>query len=298
MTYCLGLCLQDGLVLASDSRTNAGVDYVTTYSKMHVFTPAPDRVFVILSAGNLATTQEVINHVQRDLDYPGPGPNLASVRYLFEAAEYVGKVSLDVQREHNAALSQVGVSGETTLIIGGQIAGQPHGLLLIYPQGNYINAGAETPYLQIGETKYGKPALDRIVHTGLSLEDGARLCLVSLDGTTRSNITVGPPFEIAILRRDTLALAQRCKFDHDDPQLVAIREGWNNGIRAAFEGLPRFGWEVTGGSSPVAPPAPTAPPGAPQQQSQAGLSSGPAESHVGPGQSSAQLPRPPAQPQD
>ena len=243
MTYCLGLCLDDGLVLASDSRTNAGVDYVTTYSKMHVFTPAPDRLFVILSAGNLATTQEVMNHIQRDLDYPSGTTNLANVRYLFEAAEYVGRISLQVQQEHNPALSTVGVSGETTLLIGGQIQGQAHGLMLIYPQGNYITASRETPYLQIGESKYGKPALDRIAEPGMSLEEGAQLVLVSLDATTRSNITVGPPFEVAVYQRDVLQLRNRCRFDERDPYLIQVRETWNDGIREGFSKLPRFNWE-------------------------------------------------------
>ena len=140
MTYCLGLCLNDGLVFASDSRTNAGVDYVTSYSKMHMFQPAPDRLFTILSAGNLATTQEIMNHIQRDLDHADDTPNLVNVRYLVEAAEYVASISVQVQKEHREALSKSGISGETTLIIGGQISGQPHGLMLIYPQGNYINA--------------------------------------------------------------------------------------------------------------------------------------------------------------
>ena len=243
MTYCLGLCLNEGLVFASDSRTNAGVDYVTTYSKMHVFNPAPDRVFVILSAGNLATTQEVINHIQRDLDYPSGAPNLATVRYLFEAAEYVGAISLSVQQEHNAALSQSGVSGETTLILGGQIAGQPHGLLMIYPQGNYITSSPETPYLQIGESKYGKPSVDRIVTPNLSLADGARLCLVSLDATARSNITVGPPFEVAAYHKNSFDLGFRCKFEPEDPYLVSVRDAWHTGIRDAFNRLPRFQWE-------------------------------------------------------
>ncbi len=243
MTYCLGLCLNQGLVFASDSRTNAGVDYVTTYSKMHVFTPAPDRVFVILSAGNLATTQEVINHIHRDLDYQSSIPNLANVRYLFEAAEYIGRVSLSVQREHGPALSQSGVSGETTLILGGQILGQPHGLILIYPQGNYINASTLTPYLQIGESKYGKPALDRIVSSNLTLEEGARLALVSLDGTARSNITVGPPFEIVMYQKDGFRLTNRFRFSADDPFLINIRRGWNDGIKAAFDNLPKFEWE-------------------------------------------------------
>jgi putative proteasome-type protease len=243
MTYCLGLSLDEGLVFASDSRTNAGVDYVTTHSKMHVFTPAPDRLFVLLAAGNLGTTQEVMNHLQRDLDHPPDGPNLATVRYLFEAAEYIGRLSLEIQQEHGAALSSAGVSGETTLILGGQIAGQAHGLILIYPQGNYIAASPETPYLQIGESKYGKPALDRIVHHQLRLEEGARLALVSLDGTTRSNITVGPPFEVAIYHKDQLVLSQRCTFEEHDPYLIQIRDGWNAGLRAAFDSLPRFAWE-------------------------------------------------------
>ena len=243
MTYCVGLALNDGLVFASDSRTNAGVDYVTTYSKMHVFAPGPDRLFVVLSAGNLATTQEVMNHIQRDLDYPTGAPNLASVRYLFEAAEYVGRISLQVQQEHNAALSAVGVSGETTLLIGGQIQGQPHGLMMIYPQGNYITASPETPYLQIGESKYGKPALDRIGRSELALEQGAQLALVSLDATTRSNITVGPPFEVAVYARDAFTLRHRCKFDERNAYLIQLRETWNAGIRAAFDQLPAFDWE-------------------------------------------------------
>jgi len=240
MTYCVGLNFDEGLVFASDSRTNAGVDYVTTYSKMHMFSPAPDRLFVILSAGNLATTQEVINHIQRDIDYPPSTPNLTNVKYLFEAAEYVGKISQQVQQEHSHAFSSSGVSGETTLLLGGQILGQPHGLIMIYPQGNYISSSPQTPYLQIGESKYGKPALDRISHPGLSLSEGAKLSLVSLDATTRSNITVGPPFEVAIYPKDSLQLSCRCSFDESDPYLINLRESWNSGINDVFNNLPDF----------------------------------------------------------
>jgi len=242
MTYCVGLRLNDGLVFASDSRTNAGVDYVTSYSKMHVFTPAEDRIFVILSAGNLATTQEVMNHIKRDIEYPTNIPNLTNVRYLFEAAEYVGRISQEVQQSHNAALNKTGVSGETTLLIGGQISGQEHGLMLIYPQGNYIAASPETPYLQIGESKYGKPGLDRIVNAELSLDEGARLCLVSLDATTRSNITVGPPFEVATYMKNELALKCRCTFEESDPYLMNLRQSWNNGINEVFKQLPVITW--------------------------------------------------------
>ncbi|MGB5397833.1 MAG: 20S proteasome subunit A/B [Gammaproteobacteria bacterium] len=240
MTYCVGLSLDKGLVFASDSRTNAGVDYVTSYSKMHVFTPAPDRLFVVMSAGNLATTQEVINHIQRDIDYPTGAPSLVNVKYMFEAAEYVGKISQQVQQEHSMAFSQSGVSGETTLMIGGQISGKPHSLILIYPQGNYITSSPQTPYLQIGESKYGKPALDRISHPQLSLKDGACLSLVSLDATTRSNITVGPPFEVAIYQKDTFKLRSRCSFTESDPYLIKVREAWNNGINMVFYELPPY----------------------------------------------------------
>jgi len=245
MTYCLGLVLEQGLVLASDSRTNAGVDYVTTFSKLHVFTPATDRIFVLLSAGNLATTQEVLNRIRRDLNQPPQGTHLLNARYLFEAADYVGKVSLAVQREHGPALSQSGVSAETTLILGGQITGEPHGLFLIYPQGNYFAASPETPYLQIGENKYGKPALDRITTPHLSLDDGARLCIVSLDATSRSNVTVGPPFEVAVYPKDSLTLSHRLKLEADSPLLKQMSQSWNLGIRNAFENLPRFDWELS-----------------------------------------------------
>lgn len=261
MTYCIALYLEDGLVFASDSRTNAGVDYVTTYSKMHVFTPGNDRLFVILSAGNLATTQEVINHIQRDIDYPPDNlTTLANARYLFEAAEYVGQVSQQVQKEHSAALSSSGVSGETTLLLGGQIQGQAHGLMLIYPQGNYIAASHETPYLQIGESKYGKPSVDRIVDHQLTLAQGAQLCIVSLDATARSNITVGSPFEISSYIKDQYMLNHRCHFDQNHPYLLAVRESWNNGIRNAFMGLPPVPWE---GSNPL-----------PQQQQQTQVQGG------------------------
>jgi putative proteasome-type protease len=250
MTYCLGLALDEGLVMAADSRTNAGIDYVTTYSKLHVFQPAPDRIFVLLSAGNLATTQEVMNRIRRDLDRAQDGtadtPSLLTANYLFEAADYVGRVGLEVQRQHAPALAASGVSAETTLVLGGQIAGQPHGLYLIYPQGNYFAASPETCYLQIGENKYGKPALDRIASPGLSLEDGARLCLVSLEGTSRSNVTVGPPYEVAIYARDNLVLAHRLKLTADNPALRALSSSWNQGIRNVFSGLPRFDWEAMG----------------------------------------------------
>lgn len=248
MTYCIGYWLERGLVMVSDSRTNAGVDYISSYSKMYVFQPAPDRLFVLLAAGNLATTQAVVSWIRRDLDR-AHDPSTSGIRdlrscdYLFEAAAYIGRVSVAVQQENGPALQMGGSSAGASFILGGQIAGEAHGLYLVYPEGNAIMATRETPYLQIGESKYGKPPLDNVGHTNLSLEDGARLCLISEVLTQRSNLTVGPPFELAILPADTLAIAHRLTFGADAPELAAMVETWSDAQREALHRLPSFPWE-------------------------------------------------------
>lgn len=244
MTYCVALSLRDGLIFASDSRTNAGSDYVTSYAKMHQFTPAPDRFFVLLSAGNLATTQEVINLVRRDLEHPEGTDTLNNARYMFEAADYIGRISVAVQQKHATALSAAGVAGETTLILGGQIQGEPPKLFMIYPQGNSIEVSSTTPYLQIGETKYGKPVLDRVVHRDMSLEDGARLALVSLSSTAHSNTAVGPPFELSIYRNDAFQTSSHCRFTDRGDFLSEMEEAWRRGLQQTFDNLPRFEWET------------------------------------------------------
>ena len=271
MTYCVGFLLESGLVFVSDSRTNAGVDYISSYSKMHVFQPAPDRLFVLMAAGNLGTTQAVLNRIRRDLALDeaeaaaqilsavndGPAPtapprspgtadesrDLLTARYLFEAADYVGRLSVAVQRAFSTPLQQAGASGEASFILGGQIAGQPHGLYLIYPQGNAIMATPETPFLQIGESKYGKPPLDYVGHTRLSLEDAARLCLVSQIVTRRSNLTVGPPFEIAMVPTNELRVSRRLKLDKDNSQVIRSMEIWARNLQETLSKLPRFQWE-------------------------------------------------------
>ncbi len=254
MTYCVGLLLEQGLVMASDTRTNAGIDNISSYSKMHVFQPATDRIFVLLAAGNLATTRELVDRVHRDLDRaanPGPdgyqhapGTTLLGVDYLFEAATYIGQLSLAIQNEHGPALRQAGASAEAVFILGGQIGNEAPGLFLIYAEGNAIAATAETPYLQIGESKFGKPELDRFAHPGLSLEDGARLCLVSLESTARANLSVAPPYEIALCPRDQLGLSRRLKLESDSPELVAVSRSWEESQAQAFAALPRFDWEL------------------------------------------------------
>ena len=242
MTYCVAIKVSRGIVFASDSRTNAGVDYISTYSKMYTFDLPDDRVIVLLSSGNLATTQAVINCIKRDIEDDAP-VSLKSVHYLYDAANYIGKLSQEYQHEHELALKHSNISPEASFILGGQIHGHEQEIYLIYPQGNYITASEETPYLQIGETKYGKPILDRVVHASTSLEDAARCALVSLDSTMRSNISVGPPLELAICEHNDFKITRYLRLDYGTPFYNSLQEGWNDGLRRAFDLLPRFEWE-------------------------------------------------------
>lgn len=258
MTYCLAFLLDSGLVFASDSRTNAGVDYISSYSKMHVFKPATDRIFVIMAAGNLGTTQAVLNRIRRDIEehqsamatHRAPAekdqdipPDFMSANYLFEVADYLGHLSVSVQRNFRHSLREAGATGEASFILGGQIAGQPHGLYLIYPQGNAIMATQETPFLQIGESKYGKPPLDYIGHHGMTLEDAARLCLVSQVVTRRSNLTVGPPFEVAMVPKDGLEVSRRMRLQKDSGMILRTMDTWARSMQDTLARLPRFSWE-------------------------------------------------------
>ena len=248
MTYCVGYWPEEGLVLASDSRTNAGVDYISTYSKMHVFQPGPDRLFVLLAAGSLATTQAVVSAIRRDLDQgfeasEASRGDLRHCDYLFEAAAYVGRVSVAAQKQNEEELRSAGSSSQATFILGGQIGSEPHGLYLIYPQGNAIMATRETPYLQIGESKYGKPPLDNVGHTNLSLDDAAKLCVMSQVLTQRSNLTVGPPFELAVIPSGTLAVERRLHLEADDPMLTTMIDIWSDAQREALYRLPALPWQ-------------------------------------------------------
>lgn len=246
MTYCVAIKVNDGLIFASDSRTNAGVDNVSTFSKMHAFVKEGQAVLVLLSAGNLATTQSVITRLNKDIRNPGRGVNLYSVQDFDDACSYVGEVSRGVQRKYADGRQQNGFNVEATFILGGQIGDQDPGIALIYPEGNYLTATEETPFLQIGELKYGKTILDCIIIPGLSLEDAARCALVSLDSTMRSNISVGPPLELLIYRKDSLRVDQRYKYELDSPFYTTLRQAWSENIRQAFFSLPRFDWEWRG----------------------------------------------------
>ena len=210
---------------------------------MHIFEYPGDRVFVIMSAGNLATTQLTISRLQRDADDPQATRSLRSFTHLYEVAEYVGDMLVASQAKMKDDAQQSGVSVQSTLILGGQIAGERPGLYMIYPLGNCIATSPETPYLQIGESKYGKPILDRILRPQTTLEDATRCALVSLDSTIRSNLSVGLPIDIALIRAGDLKITQKMRMEGDTPLYSEIHETWSRKLEAAVDSLPRFPWE-------------------------------------------------------
>lgn len=242
MTYCLAIKVDQGLVFASDSLTNAGVDHISTYSKMHDFSWPGSRFFVLLSSGNLATTQAVVRRIKADTE-DGGAPSLRTVADMEGAANYVGKVSADIQRAQAERGATASASFEATFILGGQIAGRAPAIFMIYPQGNYIHESREHPFLQVGETKYGKPILDRVIRPDTQLELAGRCALVSINSTIRSNLTVGPPVELLLYRNDSLRDGRRLKLTEQDPYYRALSEAWNDGLRHALNGLPPFAWE-------------------------------------------------------
>lgn len=256
MTYCVAIKVNDGLVFAADTRTAAGVDDVRTYNKLHVLEVPGERVFVILSAGNLATTQYVLAHARREMNDQNQATSLRTVRHMFDAAEYLGQLSVRAQRQATNEGLSGGVNVETTLILGGQIMGEEPAIYLIYPLGNCIAASPEMPFLQIGEIKYGKPILDRFVRPQVKLEDAARCALVSLDSTMRSNISVGPPVDIAILPRDGLAISHSLRLDFDTPFYAQLKETWARQLEGAIRALPKFEWELQGTLPLLPPPGP------------------------------------------
>ena len=249
MTYCLAINVDQGLVFCSDSRTNAGTDNVSTYSKMHTFSWPGDRFFVLLSAGNLATTQAVVKKLHSDIPN-GLMPNLHSVHTMQEAADYVGIVSSFVQKQQ-LDRDTSNTSFEASFILGGQIAGGQPEMFMIYPQGNYIHESREHPYLQIGEIKYGKPILDRVIKKNVFLERAARCAIVSMNSTVRSNVTVGPPVELLIYEKDSLSPGRHLYLTEDDPFARQLSEQWNEGLLLALQSLPRFEWEKPQEESPA-----------------------------------------------
>jgi len=234
MTYCVAIKVDAGLIFCSDSRTNAGVDQVSTYSKMYHFGIEGDRQIVINSAGNLATTQSVIAKIRKDIK-DGADISLTTLDSIHDAADYVGEISVTIQEKH--AQHNSNVSFEASFLLGGQINGDSPAVMLVYPQGNHITTSKQTPYLQIGESKYGKPILDRILKPETGLDTAALCALVSMDSTMKSNLTVGPPIELVTYATNS-GFTQHKVFEADNQYLRELTKSWDCLIVEAFLQLP------------------------------------------------------------
>ena len=241
MTYCIGIKLDTGLVFAADSRTHAGVDNYASFCKMTVFERAGDRVIVLLSSGNLAGTQAVIS-VLKQRNAKDDVPNLWSAESMFDAAMLVSDAMRDVDRRDGQHLAASAISFNASFILGGQITGEPPRLFRIYTQGNFIEACLETPYFQTGETKYGKPIIDRVITRSTSLNDAAKCVLVSFDSTMRSNLSVGMPIDMICYQSDSLEARMRRRFDNGDAYFSELGKQMTEGIRQVFSRLPNLDW--------------------------------------------------------
>lgn len=243
MTYCVGLNLQDGLVMLADSRTNAGVDSIATFGKMHLWQQPGERVLTLCTAGNLSLSQSVISLLNGGfVDHEGREHDLLKAGRMFEAAGIVGAAIREVARRDGEALKQQGIEPNLSMLLGGQILGRPPQLYMLYYAGNFIRATQDTPFLQIGEAKYGKPILDRVIRPNTSLLQAAKCALISMDSTLRSNISVGLPLDLLILRKDEFKPALHRRIDADDPYFNDIRVRWSEGLRSVFATVPDPDW--------------------------------------------------------
>ena len=246
MTYCLGIVTRDGLVLASDRRTNAGLDQVNKVRKMHILERPGERVFTLLTAGSLSCTQSIVTLLQQDFE---AGRGMASADTFYEAVREVGRRVREVAELDREALERDNFTFNVSIIVGGQIRNQPHELYMVYPQGNPLRAAEECPFLQIGEVKYGRPILDRGVRFDkTTLTDAAKYALISIDSTMRSNLTVGPPIDMWVYHKDRLEMRQVRVFEEGDTELISIRQEWERHLRQAVQALPasRFLEEADG----------------------------------------------------
>jgi putative proteasome-type protease len=242
VTYCVGVLLKDGIVLASDSRTNAGVDNVASFCKMTIFERVGDRVVVLLSSGNLAGTQAVISVLKQRSDVVDGPPNLWTARTMFDVAMLVSDAVRDIERRDAPFLEGGPIAFNASFIVGGQLRGEPPRLFRIYAEGNFIEAGDDTPFLQTGEAKYGKPIIDRVLAPSTTLADATKCVLVSFDSTMRSNLSVGMPIDLVCYERDSLALRMRRRFNPGDAYFTALSASWSEGVRTVFRELPDLAW--------------------------------------------------------
>ena len=240
MTYCIGIKTNGGVVLASDSRTNAGLDNVNIYSKMFTY-DVGDRTVLIVTSGNLGTSQAVYKSIEKDLEDNSGKKNLNTCEDFDQVAKYIG--SLNIKHSSPKGMNTDTVLLGSTFIVGGQIKGKPMEMFLIYPQGNYIKPADSKPYLVIGEVKYGKPILDRVITPDVSIGDASRCALISMDSTLKSDLTVGPPIDFVVYKKDEYKIASHKCLNLNDQEFSKVSKEWSEGIFKIFDSFPRFDWE-------------------------------------------------------
>lgn len=238
MTYCVAMRLEEGLVFVSDTRTNAGIDHIATFRKLHQFGIAGERFFAIQTSGNLATSQAVVtrlfNDIQADI-----GSHMNNAATMFDAASIVGQYVTEViGRSASMTASNSSIEFSSSILLGGQIQGQAPALYNIYPQGNFIAATKDTPYFQIGESKYGKPILDRALNYHSPLDKALRCALISFDSTIRSNLSVGTPLDLLVYKNDSFQIPEGYRLTEDNPYFSGICKQWSDGLRATLAALP------------------------------------------------------------
>ncbi|MFC2968140.1 peptidase [Acidimangrovimonas pyrenivorans] len=237
MTYCVGLLLNQGMVLLSDTRTNAGLDNIATYRKTFLFEEPGERVIAILTAGSLSVTQTTIARLRDKIDDPEHGdeaPSIMTAPTMLAVAEVVGNTLASVRQDVDAKMSAAKVSTSASMIVAGQRKGGGPRMFLIYPEGNFIEATEDTPFLQIGEHKYGKPILDRVVTTETPLLDAQKAVLLSMDSTLRSNLSVGMPLDLTVIERDALKVTMQRRIEAGDEQFREMSEAWSQALRDGF----------------------------------------------------------------
>ena len=241
MTYCVAMCLDEGIVCLSDSRTNAGVDHINTFRKMTLFERPGDRVVVLMGAGNLAITQAVVNLLREHASVQDH-ESVWSAATMFECARMVGDTVRKVYQRDAGPLKEFGVDFNASFILCGQIESEPPRLFQIYAAGNFIEASEDTPYFQIGESKYGKPIIDRVVTSATSLDEAAKCALISMDSTIRSNLSVGLPLDLLIYRRNELKVARHVSIDWDNHYFDMVHKQLGASLRRVFSALPDPDW--------------------------------------------------------
>ncbi len=236
MTYCVGLLLDAGMVLLSDTRTNAGVDNIAIYRKMFVFEEPGERVVTILTAGSLSVTQTTMARLREAVDDPDatPSDSIMLAPTMLKVAEIVGNTLASVRQDIDARMEASKVSTSASMIVAGQRKGGAMRMFLIYPEGNFIEATEDTPFLQIGEHKYGKPILDRVVRPDTSLEDAQKAVLLSMDSTLRSNLSVGMPLDLAVIEKDDCKVTMRRRIEKEDAQFARMSHAWSEALRDGF----------------------------------------------------------------